>query len=311
MFTPVIIGSSGWLASAAQWFFANHPRTTAQPVILGSREGWSGVSGARVYKLGGETWHEQLIGKRLVVFHLAYLTQEQSYLGQQDYIAAVDQINTQVVSLINKFDVNALIYASSGAAKSAFGQVEPNDFGKVIYGKLKARDETYFGRICEERDIRFLSPRIYSLAGKFINKPKAYAIADMIIQAELDRNIIVQAKHGVWRSYVDVVDLITVLWQTTVDSDSRKNYPAVFDVAHTVEVEMLDLARAVASHFNLPDSAIHRYPIDDTRSTDRYIGDRDVFLAMGNNCGVTFADLNSMVATTVEYMGSSGLISRG
>ena len=84
------------------------------------------------------------------------------------------------------------------------------------------------------------------MAGKFINKPKAYAIADMIIQAELDRNIIVRAKHGVWRSYVDVVDLMTVLWQTTVGSDSRKNYPAVFDVAHTVEVEMLDLARAVA-----------------------------------------------------------------
>ena len=80
MFTPVIVGSSGWLASAAQWFFANQTQIADRPVILGSRKGWSGICDEPIHRLGDETAHEQLIGKRLVVFHLAYLTQESTWL---------------------------------------------------------------------------------------------------------------------------------------------------------------------------------------------------------------------------------------
>lgn len=310
MFTPVIIGSSGWLARAAQWFFAHNRGIADLPVILGSRESWSSICDAPVHMLGSGSVRNHLVGKRLVVFHLAYLTQEKSSVGQRKYIESIDHINTQVFSLIDKFDVAAVIYASSGAAKSVLGPIEQDDDGKVIYGKLKVRDEKFFGHICDQRDIRFLSPRIYSLAGKFINKPKAYAIADMIIQAAHDDKIVIQARHGVWRSYVDVLDLITVLWRTVVNADDTRNYPAVFDVAHTTEVEMLELAQSVALYFDIQNSAIFRRPIDNSMTDDLYIGNRDVFSAMGADYGVTFADLDTMVASTADYMRSSGLLAR-
>ena len=80
----------------------------------------------------------------LVVFHLAYLTQEKVGQNQQRYIQAIDKINEEVSSIVSNNDVNALIYASSGAARIPYDN-KPSSAGKSLYGRLKARDEISFG----------------------------------------------------------------------------------------------------------------------------------------------------------------------
>ena len=140
MLTPVIVGSSGWVASAAQHFLSTIKHKTNPPLIFGSKEGWSHLCNVPVHKLSScQTVINRLPSSGpLVVFHLAYLTQEKVGQNQQRYIQAIDKINEEVSSIVSNNDVNALIYASSGAARIPYDN-KPSSAGKSLYGRLKAR----------------------------------------------------------------------------------------------------------------------------------------------------------------------------
>ena len=303
MLTPVIVGSSGWVASGAQHFLSTIKHKTNPPLIFGSKEGWSHLCNVPVHKLSScQTVINRLPSSGpLVVFHLAYLTQEKVGQNQQRYIQAIDKINEKVSSIVSNNDVAALIYASSGAARISYDSGS-SSAGKSLYGRLKARDEISFGDLCGRHGTFYLAPRIFSLAGPYINKPDAYAISNMIKHASSSGLIKILAERPVWRSYVDVIDLIEVLWGVAVHRKLNFGQSAIFDVVHNVNLEMGDLALAVASHFQLSDTAVERPIFNHGVEPDYYIGAGDQFRSMAWQCGVKFFNLSEMVARTTEFL---------
>jgi len=304
MFTPVIIGSSGWVASAAQHHFADRHIDFEAPIIFGSREGWSNICRTPILSLDSQpsVIRRTLLGKSLVVFHFAYLTQEKIGADQAGYIDAITSMNKKVISIIENYNVAAFVYASSGAATLANDPINRGDTGKILYGKLKAFDEQMFGDICREKGVKYLAPRIFSLAGPFINKHSTYAISDMILQAKRIGQIKLHANKPVWRSYVDVIDFVTVLSHAITKYPLSAKKSPVFDVAHTVNVEIEELAFAVASHFGLPKKAVIRANLTSLHAADLYLGCGSQFLDMGKVCGVNFIELPDMVQRTAQYL---------
>lgn len=305
MFTPVIIGSSGWLASAAQKFFAKNVPLAEPPIILGSREGWSSLSGQPIFKLGDRLQYLRLEKKKLVVLHFAYLTQEKSSGDHNQYMAVIEDINSAVRRILDDFDCKALIYASSGAAGKVHGPIHENDTGKVLYGKLKARDEVQFEQHCDTLAVKFLSPRIFSLGGQFINKQRIYAISDFIIQALRSKEIKVSANRQVWRSYVQVSDLVDLLWREAIVDDMTSKSSKIFDVAHEPGIEIGELARLVAEYFGLPKESVHRVRQDKSLPPDFYVGDAQAFSMMGERYGMKFSKLKNIVHSTATYITST------
>ena len=130
----------------------------------------------------------------------------------------------------------------------------------------------------------------------------------MIKHASSSGLIKILAERPVWRSYVDVIDLIEVLWGVAVQRKLNFGQSAIFDVVHNVNLEMGDLALAVASHFQLSDTAVERPIFNHDGEPDYYIGAGDQFRSMAWQCGVKFFNLSEMVARTTEFLREADLL---
>ena len=99
---------------------------------------------------------------------------------------------------------------SSGAASMVENnQAETEEMR--IYGEQKLSDERFFGDICTQNNVKFLSPRLYSIGGPFVNKVRLYALSNFILQGLETNSIVIKAQKPVYRSYCHVYDLINTL----------------------------------------------------------------------------------------------------
>ena len=248
--TPVIIGSSGWLSIAAQNYFWSASTPFSEPIVIGSKERLCDQFGNTILPLEHAA---RLLSKgtnsELVVFHFAYLTQEKVGKDVDGYLSCIDDINGHVVSILDQLPVSGFVYASSGAAGMDYSCEPGQSAGKAVYGTKKLADEILFAELCDNHNIDYLAPRIFSLGGNYINKLDGYAISNMILQALKEGEINIHAKSPVWRSYIDVYDLFAVLVKRLELGGQAGLLSGCFDATLGVTAEMQDLALSVCRHF--------------------------------------------------------------
>lgn len=303
--TPVIIGSSGWLSTAAQNYLWSSNSYFSEPIVVGSSERVCEQFGKTILPLENAAERlRKITGSNLVVFHFAYLTQEKVGKDVEGYLSYIDAINGHVASIVDQLPLSGFVYASSGAAGIDYSCATEQSAGKAIYGTKKRADEMLFAELCDRHNINYLAPRIFSLGGNYINKLDGYAISNMILQALKLGQIVIHAETPVWRSYIDVYDLIAVLVKRMQKGWQAGLLSGCFDATLDVTVEMQDLALSVCRHFEINYDKIIRQNFFADGTEDRYVGNSDQFIDLARRVDHDWNNLDQIVSVTADYVES-------
>jgi UDP-glucuronate decarboxylase len=293
-----VAGAGGWMGQAALEELHG---------LLGDDLHWRvacfGSSRRRLKLRDGLTFDQALLSDlaRLppaptLVLHLAFLTQEKAGLmPRQDYIAANRAISDQVFGALDPIGARGVFVASSGAVEMV-GQAgaDPN---KALYGALKLEDEARFGEWALERGKRTVIARIFGLSGPYINKRDSYALACFIADVLADRPIDIKAAKPVFRSYVAVDELMSVVFALLTDGSAGLT---LFDTAGKRGYEMEEIARGVAGALGHCRGV--RRPAMASVQEDRYVGDGALYASLRRGQGVEPVGFSQQVRETAKFM---------
>ena len=231
-----------------------------------------------------------------LLFHLAFLTQEKARsMSPEAYAAANWGISLTVMAALNKVGVRGVFLASSGAVYAADDNRAPRS--KRVYGALKQEDEARFTGWAEDTGGRLVIARIFNLAGPYINKRSSYALASFIADALAGRPVEILASHRVYRSYVAIEELMSVVVGALTAEESGV---VAFDTAGEAALEIDGVAHAVADTL-APRLKVLRAAMTRDRP-DRYVGERAAFQALGEAYGVRPVSFAEQIRQTADYM---------
>ncbi len=208
-----------------------------------------------------------------LLLHLAFLTKDKvAAMAKADYIAANHALSCSVLSALDRIGVDRLFVASSGAAGFAFDHTAAADLR--LYGRLKLDNEIRFADWAGAGSARRAAiGRIFSVSGPWINKCQVYALSSFILDALAGRPVEVTAPRAVFRSYVAVRELLSVVFALLTDADGENLY------AFETGGHALELADVAAAVVGVCGGTVHRRPITET-DANRYCGDHAAWLAI-------------------------------
>ena len=294
-----IVGTSGWIGrtAASLLYEALGPEGFAERVLcFGSK--------ATAIDLGQGISIPQrplatLAGQErrpTVLFNLAFLTMDKiSGLAAADYVRANRALSSTVLAALEPIGVDRLFVASSGAAAFADDTQAKPDLR--LYGGLKRDDETVFAdwaTAAPDRR-RTVVARIYSVSGPWINKHDVYALASFIHDALNGRPVEVRAPMRVYRSYVAVRELVSLVLAMLLAEDA----PPVtrFDTGG----EALELGVVGARVAEAIGGAARRCPVENPIE-NRYVGDGPAYQRLLEDHGVPHLPLIDQIVETAAYL---------
>jgi nucleoside-diphosphate-sugar epimerase len=232
-----------------------------------------------------------------LVLHLAFITQgPQMTLSAADYVTANSAISQRVLTALKPIGTKAVFQASSGAA--ALADPAGGAQSKQLYGWLKTQDEAAFAEWAEAEGRGALIGRVFNLSGPYINRRSTYALASFIGDALAGRPIEVRAAAPVWRSYVAIAELMSVVlaWLS-----GRAEGVQRFESAGAETLEAGEIARRVAAVL-APGAEVHRPRLDPEAPADRYVGDGQAYDALRRAAGVEPQTFDEQIRKTARYM---------
>jgi nucleoside-diphosphate-sugar epimerase len=295
----VVTGGGGWLGMASLELLAEllGDAFTERVVCFGARERPLMLRGGVEVMQHALPAIADLPPAPSLVLHLAFITQgPQMTLSAADYATANQALSEQVRAALVPIGARAVFQASSGAAALAdpYGGAQ----SKQLYGWLKTRDEAAFSDWAEAEGRGALIGRVFNLSGPYINRRSTYALASFIADALAGRPIAVRAEAPVWRSYVAIAELVSVVlaWLT-----GPAEGVARFETAGAEVLEAGEIARRVASVL-APGLDVRRARFDPAAPADRYVGDSAAYDALRRAAGVEQTSFDEQIRTTARYM---------
>jgi nucleoside-diphosphate-sugar epimerase len=230
-----------------------------------------------------------------VVLHLAFLTRERfNPMSAEAYAAVNRAISDQVRAQLDSLGARAVFLGSSGAVyltdDPAAGEA------KRQYGALKRLDEARFARWASPAH-RVAIGRVFNISGPYINHWPSYALSSFIADAQGGRPIAIEATNRVYRSYVALEELMSVVFGVLTDPGGGA---VTFDTVGAEVVELDDLARAVQAALGV-DVGVERPPLSDA-APDRYVGDGAIWRGLLAKYGVRHSPLAEQIRQTAQYM---------
>lgn len=222
-----------------------------------------------------------------------------SRISMAAYVARNDEISQLVTDHISENRPIGMLALSSGAVYLG------DDLATNPYGVLKARDERRFLDVVMEArgggpSPRVVVPRLFNLAGPYLNKPDLYVLGSIIRDIGRGGPIELHANHQVVRSYVHVCDLVELAFAIMLGDGPEPNGP--FDTAGEREIEVSELAELAASVLGKQGMEIRRPPIDDGE-TDRYVGNSARIDSLCRAYRVELRPLSRQIEDTATFMG--------
>ena len=238
-----------------------------------------------------------------LLFHYAFLTKDKTFeLAPTEYQRRVTSIRRIVSDALPRIGVTHLLLPSSGAV---YGLPTSSDRSLCAdpvlnpYGTQKIEDERHYLHLCRELGVRVAIPRVFNLAGPYINKHGAYALSSIVNAALAEGSIMLRASKRVIRDYTSICDLVNVSvgWLLREIEVGE----TIFDTGIGEPVEISELASRILKVMGCTGFRIER-PVLSAGPDDRYLGDYRPFIFLAAELGVTLSDLNSQIRDTVEYL---------
>jgi nucleoside-diphosphate-sugar epimerase len=295
----VVTGSGGWLGMASLELLAEllGEAFAERVVCFGARPRPLMLRGGVEIEQHALTAIADLPPAPSLVLHLAFITQgPQMTLSAEDYVAANQALSKQVRDALVPIGARAVFQASSGAA--ALADPAGGAQSKQLYGWLKTRDEAAFSAWAEAEGRGVLIGRVFNLSGPYINRRSTYALASFIADALAGRPIEVRATEPVWRSYVTIAELMSVVLAWLAGPAEGV---ARFETCGAEILEAGEIARRVASVL-APGLDIRRARFDPGAPADRYVGESEAYEALRRAAGVEQTSFDEQVRVTARYM---------
>ena len=295
----VIFGINGWVGKALLDFLHNQLKIPSDDLVLISS------SSAEVSLINGTKFtcisYEEALNlpyNNVMFLHLAFkLKDKLSTTTIEEYQKQNHVIRDKAKKLIKHFKPAKMVYTSSGAVYD-----ENYDLCKSLkknpYGYLKIQDEEFFSRLAKTYNFKILIPRIFNIAGHYINKYNLYAISDFILQAAHTNKIIINANFPVIRSYIEIYDLIEIITKWITDNKSN-NF--IFDTANTNNLELSDLAELTINTLNLQANII-RKEIDPNLKSNSYIGNTKNLNILLNKYDIKLKSHSTCIKHVYDYL---------
>ncbi|RSV42516.1 NAD(P)-dependent oxidoreductase [Sphingomonas sp. ABOLE] len=292
----VLAGAGGWLGLATLDLLekALGDRLDARVSCYGSAARTLTLQSGRQVVQAPLTELPKLQAQRIWLFHFAFLTKDRAEtLSEEAYRAANDAISATVLTAARALPVEALFVASSGAVtKIDDPQASP---AMRLYGEMKLADERRFAAWAEESGRRAVIGRIFNITGPYINKHAAYAIANFILDALAQRPIAVRAPREVFRAYVAIRELVSLILSLMGESTSGV---VQFDSGG----EVMELGAVAAKVLEtLGGAGVERALITE-QSTDRYVGDGATYAALLAQHRIAAVPLGRQVLETARFL---------
>jgi nucleoside-diphosphate-sugar epimerase len=226
---------------------------------------------------------------KYILCHFAFLTRDKILtMSDGEYIRQNQAIRDNVAKIINYTNPVSMLYSSSGALYNK----------DDLYGRLKLEDEIYFKELSAQMGYKIIIPRIFNLAGPYINKHNLYAISDFIIQLVKNNQISINANFPVIRSYIHILDLFKICLNFILDE--HKNC-LTFDTSNQKEIELSELATTIINLIN-PGGAIIRPSYNIDLPANRYAGNIQIQQELCQKYGIILSDYQSMILDTFHYL---------
>jgi nucleoside-diphosphate-sugar epimerase len=295
----VITGASGWLGLATIDLLRD-----ALGSRFDNRVALFGSSARPLILRDGDTVQQhplqdlpRLPERPTWLLHFAFLTKDRAEtLSEEAYRAANRLISDTVSGALDRIGTTALFLASSGAAQKADDHSASP--AMRLYGSMKRDDEALFAHWAEAADRRAVIGRIFNIAGPYINKHQAYALASFILDAQAGHPVRVTAPRPVIRSYVAIRELVSLCVQLLATDGAEV---VRFDSGGE-ELELGDVAAIVADVLGAP--GVERAPIT-VPEADRYVGDVARYAALLRTHQVDPVPFHEQVLETASFL--SGL----
>jgi UDP-glucuronate decarboxylase len=298
---PVIVtGGGGWLGMASLDLLERllGPAFPARVRVYGSnRRNLTLPSGASFAcaALGDLADYE---GPPPLILHHACLTKDRvAALGVDAFLAGNDAIRAEVVGLIRRCGALGVFLPSSGAVYGPDRSTTPDPQGNP-YGASKLQDEAAFAEIAATVGAKLVIARVFNLAGPFINKPEAYALASFLAALLEDRSIEIRAAGRVVRSYIHVEDLLLLSLGGLMLSGREVCH---FDTEGECTVEVQELAERTRALLGKPEIEILRAAFDG-RPDDVYVGDGAAMRVLARDLGIVLRHLDAQIQDTAAYL---------
>jgi nucleoside-diphosphate-sugar epimerase len=118
-----------------------------------------------------------------VVIDCAFLTRDLvGTMPLEDYLARNRQLTERMLQAAALESTRRVVTVSSGAAVFPVDALsQPIDVNP--YGHLKREAEEALGSLATDRGVSAVVARAWSVSGSLVQKPRSYALSDMILQA--------------------------------------------------------------------------------------------------------------------------------
>lgn len=291
-----VVGASGWIGLATLELLehAFGDRIAQRVSCYGSAARALTLRSGRVLPQVPLAELKMLDARRIWLLHFAFRTKDRAEtMDEESYRAVNDAISTTVLEAATKLPIEAMFVASSGAASKA---VDPLASPAMrLYGQMKLNDEARFANWAHAYGRRVVICRIFNITGPYINKHQAYAIANFIMDALADRPITVRATRKVFRGYVAIRELMSLVFALMADQDT----PVAHFESGGEPMELATVAHLVAQA--LASGSVERAPITDP-ATDCYVGDDERYAALCRTHSIRSVPLVRQIMETAEYM---------
>ncbi len=244
---------------------------------------------------------ELKVGPHLLV-HLAFVTREHAVSqALDDYVRVNEAISSAVLRHSQRSDVAGLCLPSSGAVYNA-DRTLARDVASNPYGTLKVQDEERFSQFSQQPE-RTAIPRVFNLAGPFLNKTSAYALGSILVDLLQGGPVKLLADRPILRSYLHVRDLVDISFAVMVGLIAGPCQP--FDTVGDRVIEIGELALLAGSLLGLTEVEIVRPTIQPSAIPDRYVGDGTELASLASAYGLAPASLTQQVLDTAAYLRSA------
>lgn len=288
----LVTGASGWFGRTALAVFEQRhgPELLRQRLIAYASRGREVDFGSPLGPLPVLPLEEIATAPRPAgLLHLAFLTRDRlAEVGLDAYVRSNRAITAQVETLLRRWPDCPVVTTSSGAAASLDGAAA--DLEGNPYATLKQEEETLLRSLAGERLAVVL--RVYAASGRFMLGAERFALGDLLLQAGRGQAPQLKARRRVWRSYGAVGNVMELAWSLLQDRH-RRGFLQLD--ACSVSLELLELARSIATRFALPPP---QQQLDPQLQDDRYLGDCGPFVAELRRYGIEVESLEQQIETT-------------
>ena len=182
------------------------------------------------------------------IFHSAFLTRDRlADLDLEVYTATNRWITNQVAKALKFSPSTKAVIVSSGAAavfdnhSTWLSRLEEDP-----YGVLKKEEEISLSGLSQS-----LVLRLYALSGRFIRKPRRFALGDFLMMALNGEAIRINASHPVVRSYGNAGDIGSIGWHWLLDP--HPYVPSDPIAAVNIQIDLVTLAQKIKTIYGLPE----------------------------------------------------------